>query len=230
MIIGEALARGATAPAASWRGRRPPVRQLAEAMLRGDLRESGELAERFLARVGSRVAVFADLVQPAYQEVGDLWYRGEIGIGDEHRAARALERVVGLLPPTPSRLPVAPGTRCLLTVMPGELHTVGLWMFALALEDDGWGVELVDSDCQPEDLPALVERARPRLVALSAGHLPSVQRVAQVVGDIRCLGVPVLVGGGAFNRAGDLWRRVGASAYGPDPRIGTVLARRLARP
>lgn len=229
-MIGEAaLVRSAVAPRTSWRGRRPPVRSLAEALLQGDVTEAGDLAEQFLARVGSRMAVFADLVQPAQYEVGDLWYRGQIGIGDEHRAACELERLVALLPPTPSRAPVAPGARCLLTVMPGERHTVGLSMFALVLEDEGWEVELLDHECEPEDLVGLVERARPRLVGLSAGYLPAPQRVGQVVSAIRDLSVPVLVGGAAFNRAGDLWRRVGASAHGPDPRIGAVLARRLAR-
>jgi len=230
MMIGEAaLVRGAIAPRTSWRGRRPPVRSLAEVLLHGDVGEAGDLAERFLARVGSRAAVFADLVQPAQYEVGDLWYRGQIGIGDEHRAADMVERLVGMLPPTPCRSPVPAGARCLLTVMPGERHTVGLSMFALVLEDEGWEVELLDHECEPEDLVGLVERARPRLVGLSAGYLPAPQRVGQVVGAIRDLSVPVLVGGAAFNRAGDLWRRVGASAHGPDPRIGAVLARRLAR-
>jgi methanogenic corrinoid protein MtbC1 len=230
MMIGEAaLVRGAIAPGTSWRGRRPPVRSLAEAMLRGDVGEAEDLAGQFLARVRNRTAVFADLVQPAQNEVGDLWYRGQIGIGDEHRAASVVERLVSQLPPTPSRSPVPAGARCLLTVMPGERHTIGLSMVALALEDDGWKVELLDRDCEPEDMAGLVDRTRPRLVGLSAGYLPTPNRVAQVVGAIRALSVPVLVGGAAFNRAGDLWRRVGASAHGPDPRIGAVLARRLAR-
>ena len=230
MMIGEAaLVRGVIAPRASWRGRRPPVRQLAEAMLRGEVGEAGDLAARFLARTRSRVAVFADLVQPAQYRVGDLWYRGQVGIGDEHRAACVVERVVAMLPATPARTPVPAGSRCLLTVMPGDLHTLGLSMFALALEDEGWEVELLDHHCRPEDLRGLVEQARPRLVGLSAGYLPSAHRMSQVVGAIRRLSVPVLVGGAAFNRTGDLWRRVGASAHGQDPRIGTVLARRLAR-
>jgi len=231
MMIGEvALVRGAIASGSRWRGRRPPVRQLAEAMLRGDADTAGDLAERFMARVGSRLAVFADLVQPAQAEVGDLWYRGQACIDDERRAAQVLQGLVAMLPPTPSRCRVPAGSRCLLTVLPGERHTLGLGMFALVLEDEGWEVDLLDNDCEPDDMPDLVERTRPRLVGLSAGYLPSVQRMTQVVGAIRALSVPVLVGGGAFNRAGDLWRRVGASAYGPDPRIGTVLARRLARP
>ena len=230
MMIGEALlVRGAIPTGTTWRGRRPPVRPLAEAMLRGDVREACDLTERFLARVGSRMAVFADLVQPAQGEVGDRWYRGRVGIDDEQRAACVLERVVRRLPATPGRSRVPRGTRCLLTLLPGEQHTLGLGMFALALEDEGWEVELLDHDCEPEDLPELVQRTRPRLFALSAGRVPSPLRLARVVGAIRRLPVPVLVGGSAFNRAEDLWLRVGASAYGPDPRIGTVLARKLAR-
>jgi 5-methyltetrahydrofolate--homocysteine methyltransferase len=198
-------------------------------MLRGDADTAGELADQFLARAGSRLAVFADLIQPAQAEVGDLWYRGQACIDDERRAAGVVAGLVAMLPPTPGRCRVPAGSRCLLTVLPGERHTLGLGMFALVLEDEGWEVDLLDNDCEPDDVPELVERTRPRLVGLSAGYLPSIRRMAQVVGAIRALSVPVLVGGGAFNRADDLWRRVGASAYGPDPRIGTVLARRLAR-
>jgi methanogenic corrinoid protein MtbC1 len=231
MMIGEAaLVRGAIATGTTWRGRRPPVRQLAGAMLRGDATLAADLAEQFLARAGSRLAVFSDLVQPAQGEIGELWYQGRICNDDERRAACVLERLVASLPPTPGCTPVPAGTRCLLAVLPGERHTLGLGMFARALEDEGWQVELLDSCCELEEVPHLVDRTRPRLVGLSAGYLPSVRRMAQVVGAVRALPVPVLVGGAAFNRAGDLWRRVGASAYGPDPRVGAVLARRLARP
>ena len=205
------------------------MRPMVTAMLAGDVSEACTLAGQFLARVGSRTAVFADLLQPAQYEIGELWYRGEIGIEAEHRAAAMVERLVATLPKTPARSRVPPGARCLLTVLPGEQHTVGLWMFALSLEDEGWDVELVDSDCNPHDLPELVERARPRLVGISAGYVPAVNSLANVVRSIRELAVPVLVGGAAFNRAADLSRRVGASAHGADARIGAVLARRLVR-
>ncbi len=230
MTSGEvALVRAVPAPTGGWKGRRPPVLPLAEALMQGDVGEACDLAERFLARVGSRVAVFADLLQPAQYQVGEQWYGGRIGIDEEHRAALVLERLVAMLPATPGRRRVPRGSRCLLTVPPGERHTLGLGMLALAMQDEGWDVELLDPDCQAGDLPALVERVRPRLVGISAGHLPSVQGLAHVVEAIREQSVPVLVGGAAFNRTDDLWRRVGASACGADARIGIVLARRLAR-
>jgi methanogenic corrinoid protein MtbC1 len=230
MTGGEAaLYRGIMVPAASWRGRRPPVQPLVEAMLAGDLGEASDLAEQFLARVKSRVGVFADLLQPAQYEIGDLWYRGVIGIDDEHRAAAILERLVAMLPPTAASSRMSASSRCLLAVPPSEQHTLGLRMLALALGDEGWDVELADPDCRPEDFGCLVERVRPRLVGISAGYAPSGSELTRMVGAARAAAVPVLVGGSAFNRVADLWRRVGATAHGADARIGTVLARRMAR-
>ena len=204
------------------------MRPLVEAMLNGDGREAGELSEQFLARAGSRVAVFADLLQPAQYEIGDMWYRGRIGIEDEHRAAIVLESLVGRVPPTPARTGVPAGSRCLLAVLPGEAHTLGLHMLARALEDEGWLVAVAAGD-RARALPGLVDRHRPRLVGISSGYLPESHTLGRVVAAIRQRSVPVLVGGAAFNRVSDLWRRVGADGHGADARIGAVLARRLAR-
>lgn len=215
---------------ASWRGRRPPVRSLVEALLSHDPGAAADICDGFLARVRTRVAVIADILQPAQYEIGDRWYRGLVGLADEWRAARLIEWLVERLPPTPASTPVRSGSRCLLAMLPRDRHSLGLKLFALALQDDGWEVEIVDRDYLPAELPALVRRARPTLVGLSAGRVPVAQSVvAGLVGAIRELSVPVLVGGAAFNRATGLWQRMGAAGHGADARIGAVLARRMAR-
>lgn len=215
---------------APWRGRRPPVRPLVGLLLAGDLAAAGELCDRFLVRARRRVNVMADLLQPAQYRIGELWYQGRIGLEDELRVARLVDWLVDRLPPTPTRSPVPAGSRCLLAMLPDDAHSLGLRMFALALEDEGWEVELVDGEYVHADLPPLVDRVRPKLVGLSAGYVPAAQgAVARLVAAIRDLSVPVLVGGAAFNRVSGLWRRVGAAGHGADVRVGTVLARRLAR-
>ncbi len=189
-----------------------------------------DLCDRFLARVRTRMAVFADLLQPALYEVGEIWYQGQIKLDDERRAATLVEGLVERMPPTPAGTPVPRGSRCLLALLPGDRHLLGLRMFALVLEDEGWEVEVVDvDDVDGSNLVALAERVRPQLVGLSAGYLPSPHMAAQVVGAIRTLGIPVLVGGRAFNRYPELWQRVGAVGHGADARVGAVLARRWAR-
>jgi hypothetical protein len=74
----------------------------------------------------------------------------------------------------------------------------------------------------------IVAGRRPRLLGLSAGLLPPLQELERAISAIRRVRVPILVGGVAFNRRPDLWRRLGADGLGTDARVGVVLAERIA--
>ena len=122
--------------------RRLPVRRLVEALVSGDESRSRAIARESLSAAKSRTDVFADLIQPAQYEIGELWYSGRIGVAIEHRATAIVEAVVEDLEPTPSAHPVRPGTSCVLAAVGDEQHVVGLRVLQLALEDDGWLVEM----------------------------------------------------------------------------------------
>jgi methanogenic corrinoid protein MtbC1 len=204
-----------------------PVRELIGALLDGDGAGAYELAERVLMETRSRTAVFADLLHPAQAEIGDLWYTGRVGYADEVRVAAHVRRIVERLAPTPTARQVRPGSRFVLAVPHGDPHDVGLMMFARALEDHGWRTEVVAPVHGLDDLPEIVLDRRPRVFGLSAGTLPALSQVERAIGTIRRARVPVLVGGVAFNRRADLWRRLGADGLGTDVRVGVVLAGRL---
>ncbi|TMC07078.1 MAG: cobalamin B12-binding domain-containing protein [Chloroflexi bacterium] len=204
-----------------------PVRDLIAALLDGDGPAAYELAERVLLETRSRTAVFADLLHPAQAEIGNLWYAGRVSYADEVRAAVHVRRIVERLAPTPAPRPVRRGSRCVLAVPHGDPHDVGLMMLSRALEDHGWSTELVGPARGLADLPEIVLSRRPRLFGLSAALLPPLAQVEQAIAAIRQARVPVLVGGVAFNRRPDLWRRLGADGLGTDVRVGVVLAGRL---
>jgi methanogenic corrinoid protein MtbC1 len=204
-----------------------PVRELIGALLDGDGAEAYELAERVLVETRSRTAVFADLLHPAQAEVGNLWYAGRVSYADEVRVAGVVRRIVERLAPTPASRPVRSGSRCVLAVPHGDPHDVGLMMLSRALEDHGWSTELVGPARGMTDLPEIVAGRRPRLLCLSAGVLPALSQVERAIAAIKQARVPVLVGGVAFNRRPDLWRRLGADGLGTDVRVGVVLAGRL---
>lgn len=204
-----------------------PVRELIGALLEGDGVEAYELAERVLVETRSRTAVFADLLHPAQAEVGNLWYAGRVSYADEVRVAGLVRRIVERLAPTPAARPVRSGSRCVLAVPHGDPHDVGLMMLSRALEDHGWSTELLGPARGITDLPELVAARRPRLFCLSAGVLPALSQVERAIATIKQARVPVLVGGVAFNRRPDLWRRLGADGLGTDVRVGVVLAGRL---
>lgn len=202
------------------------MQPLVRALLDPDEAAARTLAGTFLARSGSRADVFADLLQPALGVLHDLWYQGRIGSADELRCARLASALADGLAPTPARHPVPPGSSCLLHVLAGEEHTFGRRMLAMALEDDGWTVTVSNGEAPTRTDGGL---RRFRFVGFSSGYLPARSELAQSVARVRASGVPVLVGGAAFNRAPDLWQRIGATAQGADARVATVLARRVLR-
>jgi len=147
---------------------------------------------------------------------------------DEVRAAAAVSRIVDRLRRTPGarRAPRAPV--CLLAVPHGDPHCLGLRMFTLALEDDGWVVELICPVHHLGEVGELVATRRPQLFGLSAGVMPPLPEVEGMMVTISRARVPVLLGGVAFNRRPHLWRRLGAQGLGTDARVGVVLAERAA--
>jgi methanogenic corrinoid protein MtbC1 len=208
--------------------RRAPVRPFLNALLEGDGIQAAALAEQALSVSGSRVAIFADLLQPALFEVGELWYSGKLGVAEEHRATAIVASIVDRLPSTPSPAGSRPRRRCLLAAVGEEQHLLGLRLVALTLADDGWEVQHLGTSVPLPELLAFAGRTRPHLVGLSASYLPSVQPLARAIQALKALGAPVLVGGAAFNRMPSLWRRVGAAGHAGDARIAAVLARKVA--
>jgi MerR family transcriptional regulator, light-induced transcriptional regulator len=207
--------------------RRSPVPGLVAALVGGDEDRALAIARDTLRAVRSRTAVFADLIQPAQYEIGELWYSGSIGVAVEHRATAIVEKIVASLEPTPSSRPVPSGASCVLAAVGDEQHVVGLRLLQLALEDDGWSVEQLGGRTPVEELVAYVARRRPAFVGLSASYLPSMRAIRQSVERMKGRRVSVLVGGAAFNRVPGLWRRVGADGHGVDARVSVVLARKF---
>ncbi len=207
----------------------PPVAAFVTALVDGDGEGAGEIAGRHLSATGSRLAVISDLFHPAQYQLGELWYRGRIGVAEEHRATAIVTKVASALPPTPVARPVRPGARCILAGLTGERHVIGLQLLAMALEDDGWWVQQLPPPTPRAELVRAVGDWRPEVVGLSAAHAPTMRQVAAAVAAVRALGVPVMVGGPLFNRAPGLWRSVGADAHGTDARVSTVLMRKYLR-
>lgn len=203
------------------------VGRFVELLRKGEKAGAAAFVDEVFREMGSRLALFADLIHPAQYEIGDLWYRGEIGIADEHRATAIVEEITLALPPTPAQ-GRSPRGKCVLAAVGSEQHVVGLRLLGAALEDDGWTVTMLGGRTPAADLTKMVRKVRPRFVGLSAGYLPQPASLKATIEELKKLRVPVLVGGPAFNRNASLSTMVGADGHGTDVRVAVALAQRIA--
>ncbi|MDQ2959747.1 MAG: cobalamin B12-binding domain-containing protein, partial [Candidatus Dormibacteraeota bacterium] len=145
-----------------------PVATFTAALVAGDAIAARDIATAFAEVTGSRLAVVSDLFHPAQYQVGELWYQGQLGVAEEHRATAIVSKVAMALQPTPVDRPVRAGARCLLSAFAGERHVVGLQFLALVLEDEGWVVDQLPPPTSRLELLRAISMWRPDVVGLSA--------------------------------------------------------------
>lgn len=137
--------------------------QLCLALREGALGRALPLATLLSQRAG--LASCYRAVRDCLAELGSAWERGEATVLAEHRASRTARSLCELLGSTTP--PVSSAGTVLLTVPPGERHTLGLAALSHLLRAAGWSVEVVD-DLPLDELVAAAASPGTSAVLLSA--------------------------------------------------------------
>ena len=177
-------------------------------------------------------AVYVDLLVPTANALGQMWCTDAcdfldvtVGLGRMQRVLRELSAdFVANAPPK------GDAGRVLLSCMPGEEHTLGLYMVAEFFIRDGWGVSL-GAPVSEVDLVHLVRGEWFDVVGFSAACETRLTRLRREIASVRRHSmnrdVRVLVGGRLFVEHPHLVDRIGADACILDAREAPTSARRL---
>ncbi len=116
--------------------------------------------------------------------VGDLWYRGELTIADEHLATQTattsvhkLRSVIHVSPPTE--------TRALVCGIEGDLHELPIHLLHALLEADGWNVINLGPNTPFFTLVEALAKHRPQLLCISAKLMTDPDRLARDYAQVR---------------------------------------------
>lgn len=162
--------------------------------------------------------VLLKVLVAAEREAGRMWHLGEISVGEEHLITGTTSLALGLVA---GRLAAAePNGK---TVVVGSLldnhHELAVRVAGLLLEEEGWRVIDLGSETPAEDLLGVVRDHGADLVVVSAmlvTQLDAISALARALSDGRVgSGVPLLVGGHAFDDSPNLWRTIGAAGLAP---------------
>lgn len=203
-----------------------------EAVLGADEDAATQLIEELVGRGIGIEAVYLDLLAPTAVQLGTLWECDEcdflevtIALG---RLQRVLRELSGRFISTGNPETVA--GRALLSCIPGEQHSLGLFMVAEFLLRDGWGVQL-GTPGTSEELLDLVRDEWFDVVGFSASCdtrlLKLRHDIAAVRRHARNPQMLVLVGGRIFVEHPELVARVGADGSARDAADAPRCARAL---
>jgi methanogenic corrinoid protein MtbC1 len=187
-----------------------------QAVLAGSRTAALTVAREALREGLSVVDLYVEVLQATLYQVGRLWEANRITVAHEHAATAITQFVMAQMYDRLERTGSGTGT-ILLTGLEGELHNVGALMVADVLETRGWTVHFLGTNLPHASILDAIRERQPDCVGISATMLFNVPAVRRLIEGVRTewgSTKRIVVGGGAFRQAPDLWREIGADGYG----------------
>jgi MerR family transcriptional regulator, light-induced transcriptional regulator len=208
------------------------VREFLQRAMAGDEDPAIQYVAGLLDTGATIEGIYIDLFAPAARMLGDYWTADlcdfvdvTVAVGRVQRILRALSHRFTLTGESPNR-----SGHVLLSCIPGEQHTLGLFMAAEFFVRDGWAVT-IGAPVAESDLLALVRSQPFDIVGFSIACDSRVGRLKRDIARLRRHSrnrqVRVLVGGRVVAERPQLAARIGADAPAPDAPTGPTIARRL---
>lgn len=163
------------------------------------LRFNENAADRALTQafaISSPETAVLEILQKGMAEIGELWYRSEANVQQEHFASGlAMRRLHSLVAAAP--LPSRP-VRLLAACPAGEQHEFGLLLATFLLRRNGWDVVYLGADVPLYRLETTLASTRPGVVISLAQTLPSAAALRDMAGFLAGQQIPLAFGGRVF--------------------------------
>jgi MerR family transcriptional regulator, light-induced transcriptional regulator len=157
------------------------------------------------------LAVIRDVVMPYLYEVGERWSSAHMTIAQEHFASNFLHsRLLALARGWDRGL----GPQAVLACGPGELHTLGLICFGIALHSHGWRITYLGAATPVDMVGSVAGVVRPDLIGVSSSVSGALHAAAPELADLAREWPLALAGPGTDAR---LAARCNAIHLGHDP-------------
>lgn len=170
-------------------------RQLYQTLLRYDEVEAANLVRQSLASF-ELIAFMQEVLTPALVQIGEAWYRGEIGITAEHYASAFVRgKLLALLQAYPLR---KGAPYIMLGGAPNEAHEIGALMMSVLLRSRGYQAEFLGPDLPLDDLADHARYEKPHMIILTATTRDSALNLERMQDKLSRLRPAPLFGYGGF--------------------------------
>ena len=166
------------------------------------------------------------LVTKTLQRIGELWEEGKLALSQVYMSGLICEEIIDKI------LPPSSAERTNLPVMAigvfEDFHMLGKRIVYSTLRASGY--ELIDlgGGLKTNQIIEKVKELNIRILLLSVLMLPSALRIKSLKSGLAGTDVKLVVGGAPFRLDDQLWREVGADAYGKDSGEALAIINKLA--
>lgn len=206
------------------------ARTYLDALLDTNRRAASELITRAVMEGVPIIELYLHVFQACQREVGRLWQRHEISVGQEHFCTAATQLIMSQLYPQ-----IFSGERIdkklVATCVGGELHELGIRMVSDIFEMHGWDSLYLGANVPSESVIQSIIDNEADLIAISvtlSTHLTvAYDLIDSIRSNYQTRGIKVMVGGYPFNIDPELWRDVGADGSAADAKESVAIAQDL---
>jgi len=184
--------------------------RLRDALSRYDEAGAQDELDRLFGTYSVETAI-SQVILPYVRELGERWACNEITVADEHFATAVIH---GRLLSLARKWDSGRGPSALLACPAGELHTIGLLCFGLALRAQGWRITYLGADAPTAALAGAVTHVQPDRLVLASVDADVYHRakdeLARLAPDVQ-----TAIGGAGATRS--VATEIGADLLSDDP-------------
>jgi len=164
-------------------------------------------------------SVTEKLLSPVLKEVGERWASGRGSIAEEHFFGFYLRNKLGAR--FHHRTQNQTGPKLLMACLPGDLHEVGLLLFALDASSHGFQTILLGANMPLEEFPDAIKKTGSDALVLSGTIEPGGEVIMRSLPRlVEKLKVPVFIGGNVVASNFDDLKKSGVLLIGKDIDMG----------
>ncbi|MGA2864297.1 MAG: corrinoid protein [Verrucomicrobiota bacterium] len=201
----------------------PELKQLYDAVVRGDAKATQALTQEALAEGVDPLELVNQYMVPAMDEVGRRFECNEYFVPELLISARAMKAALELLRPLLTARGDQPQGRVAIGTVKGDLHDIGKNLVASLLEGGGFEVIDLGVNVAPEKFIATINEKQANIIAMSALLTTTMPAMKTTIDVLKQAGVrdkvKVLIGGAPITQK--YADEIGADGYS-ESAVGAV--------
>ena len=164
-------------------------------LLAGDLKNTMSIYNDF-AKQSSVTNFYDNILRPIMYEIGELWDKGKLDVGDEHIASNTAMRLIesiGTKPKSKSK-----GKTILICTPDGEYHAIPCFMIETYLSLNGYSVINLSPSAPSSSIITKIKETNPDLILISITLKEHLRSCERLVKNLKKFKIPIIVGGQAL--------------------------------